>query len=122
MGWIPSDIDIETRASLEERINLLAKKLTELERRLKRLEEQTNSIFSNSSEFKSDDEIIIEPKGKRSGRRIIRESKKKSKPKTIQLTYEEFEHVASHRPGTCGCEVCRRFWSAVREWINEIEK
>jgi len=41
MEWLPSDIDIETHANLEERINLLAKKLTELERRLKRLEENT---------------------------------------------------------------------------------
>ena len=49
MTWLPSDIDVENRAGLEERINSLAEKLTELERRLRHLEEQTvGSIFINS--------------------------------------------------------------------------
>ena len=109
MVWLPSDIDIENRASLEERINLLAKKLTELERRLKRLEEQTaGSIFINGPQLESDDEIIIEPKGKRSGRRIIREPEKKPQSEAIQLTYEEFMHVSTHKPGTCDCELCKK--------------
>jgi len=41
---------------------------------------------------------------------------------TIKLTLEEFEHLANTEPGACDCKICRRFWSAVEEWLEDIKK
>jgi len=36
----------------------------------------------------------------------------------IRLTPEEFEHITSHKPGTCNCELCKWFWSQVGKWME----